>query len=336
MTQQLNLFDLLPTDSPSPRQNHPSPEDLATIEWSYSRRSLLEKCLRCYYYEYYGANKRNAKLETNKGELAFLKKLQNRYERTGQILHLLIGQYFKKAQGGSHLSLQSLVSWAENIFEKDIRYSKSYIPGQEPETEKYPPTLLAEFYYHDYDALEKCQQAQSRLVQALSNFISDPIYSHFRMAGSKLSTLVEKPFSITGLIPCRVEGRIDLAFTQEENITIVDWKLGNDDGGGNDSLQLAVYALWATDYYKCKPEILRICKAHLGSNTITDFQCDETLLTAARFRILQDAEGMFYLSSYGQKASVDAFTPCQQPKVCDQCSFRKVCLSNGGRGNRYA
>ena len=76
----------------------PLADQMEKVEWSYSRRSTLNQCARKYYFEYYGSNKYTAVREPLKEQLHFLKQLQNRYERTGFILHLMISQYFKKAQ----------------------------------------------------------------------------------------------------------------------------------------------------------------------------------------------------------------------------------------------
>src|SRR5690242_17864400 len=85
-------------DEPDPVSHRVVPvsrqEAISKIEWSYSRRSQLERCARLYYNEYFGANKRNAKTEEAKDRLHFLKGVQTRYERTGAILHLAIANYF--------------------------------------------------------------------------------------------------------------------------------------------------------------------------------------------------------------------------------------------------
>jgi len=323
VSTQLSLFD--PPPAIENISHHLRSDDIAKISWSYSRRGLLEQCTRRYYYQYFGASKRVAKDEKNKESLQILKGLQNRYERTGQILHLAIGTYLRNAQKNSPWNPDRLISWAKDIFNKDISYSQSDPDGSHPHEGRYPPTLLSEFYNRDPEAIPKCQQAEEKLIEALNSFTKEPLYLSFRTNGIASTAIIEKPFKLSGFLPCRIDGRIDLAYFSDETITIVDWKMGTENGSGDESLQLAAYALWANKSYDYSPESMRICKVHLGSRTIVDFKCNEAVLTTARVRIIQDAERMNFLQKYGEAAIIDAFTPCAQPGVCKLCPFLKIC-----------
>jgi hypothetical protein len=307
MTHQLNLFNL-PAQAERPRDNSPH-QALTKISWSYSRRSTLERCVRCYYYEYYGANKRMAKREVDKETLRHLKGLQNRHERAGNILHSAIGAYFRKKQEGKDWLSDRFTDWARNIFRKDVVYSQAYPDGNQISTGEFRPVLLSEFYYRDPRANELCSEVEEKLVNALTTFATYERLDPFR-----------------NTLPCRIEGRIDLAYLIEEEVTIIDWKLGVEDGIGDNSLQLATYAVWAIDHYHCVPESLRIYKVHLGSGAIIGFEVNHSLLSAVHARIAQDAERMLMLDRYGQEALVKAFTPCLQPGVCKLCSYRRVCM----------
>lgn len=119
----------------------------ALMEWSYTRRATLERCLRWYYYQYYGANARTAKTESHKETLRFLKTLRNRHLRTGEIVHLIVRTYLTRLQQGEVWSLERLLHWAQDIYRRDVAYSKQYKhSGQVPDG-PYPPALLLEFYY---------------------------------------------------------------------------------------------------------------------------------------------------------------------------------------------
>ena len=299
-------------------------EGLENVVWSHSRRSTLEQCTRKYYYEYYGSNKKAAKGEPNKNELHFLKQLQNRYERTGSILHLVIGQYLKKAQKGDIWTLARLESWATDIFLKDIAYSKAKHEPDEDPINSYPPTFLQEFYYSVGNAHGLCQESLELMLQALRSFYNDTAFDHYRRNGINDNSLIEYPLKIKTL-PCKVDGRLDLAFRDNLIYTIVDWKSGESDGGGDDSLQLAVYALWAIEHYSCSPDTVRIYKAYLRGSNIVEFDIDDQILNVARARIIQDAERMAYMRSYGEAALADAFSPCGHKSVCLLCPYRNIC-----------
>lgn len=312
----------------------PSGPGLMHISWSHSRRSTLEQCARRYYYEYFAANKRTAKHDPLKDEVHFLKNVQNRHLRTGQILHLVIGTYLRKAQDGEIQGVERLVSWARKIFATDRAYSRRYMDGGgAAHSEKYPPTLLWEYLSEDPQAEELCDEAEERLLVALRSFVTDDRYDPFRIAGLTTGSLVEHKLTLDDL-PCRVTGKVDLAYEREGCVTVVDWKIGVGDGSGDDSLQLAVYALWATVHFSCDPAALRVCKVHFASDEIVDFRADAEVLAAARARILQDAERMAIMDDYGRAAVVDAFTPCGHAAVCRQCPFQMICPV--GRGCAHA
>jgi PD-(D/E)XK nuclease superfamily protein len=220
------------------------PEDLGcsveTVTWSYSKRDVLEKCARRYYYEYYAAT---APAEPRKTEVSRLKRVQNRYERAGAILHFVIAAYLRAARRGEVWTSERLLRWAATIFAEDRSYSMGDPDGDAPPTKTFPPALLREFHYREPGAEAKFREVESRLTLALGAFLSGPVFVPFRVAGMRDDALVEARLSLN-MLPCRVTGQIDLAYPGEQ-FTVVDWKMGAGDASGDDSLQLAVYALWA-------------------------------------------------------------------------------------------
>jgi len=298
---------------------------LRGFAWSYSRRSVFEQCVRRYYYEYFGANKRTAKQDPDKEILHLLKRIPNRHERAGQILHLVIGTYLRKCQEGDVWKINRLAKWAQDMIQRDIEYSQSDPSGENPPIGRFPPVLLHEFYYQPQDALGQYRETEERLINAITSFATDEKYAEFRVAGATTGSLVEKLFKVRDVLPFCIEGKVDLAYRTGSKVTVVDWKLGLEDGTGDDSLQLATYALWATNHFQCSPDSARICKVHFGSGTVVDFSVNQEVLADAKARILQDAERMLALDHHGRQSVVRAFTPCIQPKVCVACSFLKAC-----------
>lgn len=183
---------------------------------------------------------------------------------------------------------------------------------------------MREYHYRQADADTLCIEAKERLVQAINTFATDERYAVFRQAGIKTESLIEHRFKVAGFA-CPVSGVVDLAFRDTTGVTIVDWKLGAGDGTGDESLQLAVYGMWALSHFSCTVNDIRICKVFLGSNTIVDFHIDTSIVGAARARIQQDIERLATLHDYGQRGISDAFTPCLQPAVCQMCPFEREC-----------
>ncbi|MEL6525334.1 MAG: PD-(D/E)XK nuclease family protein, partial [Chloroflexota bacterium] len=163
-----------------------------------------------------------------------------------------------------------------------------------------------------------------KLRLALRNFATSPAFKIFRDNGTRQGALVEQWMNIASL-PCGVIGQIDLAYKNDENVTVVDWKIGQNDGQGEDSLQLAAYAIWAVEYFGVPAENIQVYKAFLSSGESVPFTIDATKLEVARVRIVQDADRMIAMENYGQQAVKEAFTPCYQPQICRLCSYQELC-----------
>ena len=103
--------------------------------------------------------------------------LGNRNLRTGNILHLVIKTYLNKLRQGEEWSLNRLLHWARKIYHADLEYSRRYKHGTPLPDEKYPPTLLLEFYYGWPDAESLSAEAGKRLVTALTNFMTSAVYA---------------------------------------------------------------------------------------------------------------------------------------------------------------
>jgi hypothetical protein len=253
-----------------------------------------------------------------------LKSVQNRHERAGTIAHLVINTYFRKARSGDIWAVDRLRNWASQLFREDQAYSRTNPDGISPPQGKFPPVLLHEYCCGFPDADQLFSDAESRLLQGIQAFGTSPKFERFRLEGLKDSSLVELRLSIGGL-PCRVDGRLDFAFPTNEGGAVVDWKLSDPSDGGNESLQLAAYALWASQRFACEPEAITISKAYLVAEELSYFKATKSVIANARARIVQDAERMASLHDYGQRSVAKAFTACAQRNVCKLCPFNKVC-----------
>jgi hypothetical protein len=296
---------------------------LSKIRWSYSRRSVLEQCPRRYYYEYYGAAL-VGDMEDSKADLNFFKSFQNRHERIGSIGHLVISTYFRKARSGEFWSADRLCNWARDILARDIAFSKAYQHRAHVDSDKFRPALLLEYYYGYPDADTLASEAEARLLQAINSFSVSSSFLDFRLGGVQPEALIEHNLSVSSL-PCRVSGKLDLAFAPEERVNIVDWKLGNPSGSGDDSLQLSAYALWASERFRAEPDAIAVYKAYLSAETVVQFPVSKQVLANGRARIIQDSERMAVLHRYGERGIAEAFTPCAQRNVCRLCPFQEIC-----------
>ena len=295
----------------------------AFSKWSYSRRGMLEQCPRKYYYQYYGSNLNTAKNEPHKEKLRFLKKLQNRHLRSGDILHYVIRWYLKEFQQGKQPSLDHLLQWAKKDFRADIKYSQQYEHGSPLSDDFRHPKLLLEFYYGLPDVKSVCADTEERLMTALTNFITSQNVSQFREGARKASALIEESARLKAN-GFTLSGRVDLVYWINGKVVIVDWKIGGS-GNSDDSLQMLAYALWARQKFECPLDSIILHKAHLEDNTVSTFNVSRKALTRVEMRILQDLERMREADKYGVRGVAEAFTPCAQPKVCEMCQFQEIC-----------
>ena len=296
---------------------------LPKINWSYSRRNLLEQCPRRYYFTYYGTNKKTALQQEGKEFLRFLKDMPNRHERAGTILHLVVAKSLRDSMNGSVIDPERLQRWACTIFEKDIEYSQSDPQGRNPPCGNYPPVLLREFYRGLPNARQECQETLDRLASSVDTFARSSNFASFRDLRQYKDVLIEKWISVAGL-PCQVRGRVDLAFTNATETVVLDWKMGAV-SSGDDSLQLVSYALWACQHFGVEAESVRLLIASLGSDALLQTQFTEAMLRRGRARIIQDSELMSVMDPYGMNGRAEAFSACAQPAVCFLCPFLSVC-----------
>jgi hypothetical protein len=318
MNEQM-AFDL--PDFPGElRPNTSRADSIAKINWSYSKRGTLDQCPRRYYYTYYAANGR---MKTQDPQARLLSHLHNRHERTGQILHLVISTFLRKARSGETWTTKRLVGWAESLFKKDCNNSRRFKLENGRVDADGNAIILQEFFYGEPNTEALCAAAKERLVNAITEFAENTVFTAVRESGMGPEALIEIPIKVAGL-PCGVNGRIDLAYQEDDDAIVVDWKTGGT-LGGDDSLQLATYGMWSLSRYKTSPNNIRIHKALLVDGSLSTARVDGKMLARARARIIQDAELMAALDDYGREGIVSAFSPCAQPAICALCRFRKLC-----------
>lgn len=291
------------------------------LRWSYSRREALDQCPRRYFYQYYCDAINDADF---RARVKSLRNVKNRYLRTGDIVHLVISTYFKKLKQGKRLSSQWAASWARGLFADDRRHSLDIRDGKAFPESKYPPSVLDEIVSDVADCNDLLKQAQEQMLLSIAAFFDADIFKEFLELGAMPDSIVEHKISLEGFrVP--VTGKIDLAGRGPSLVTVVDWKVGRVSDAGAESLQLAIYGIWATSAFEVSSDQVRIVKAHLGSKEMVEFQASESAFSNARVRIQQDLERMLILHRYGNGGNMSAFTAVAQPRVCRLCPFRQIC-----------
>ncbi len=321
MIQQMTLFDIEAAQPPPKAARR-----FSQIDWSYSRRDLFERCLFWYYGSYYGARKGTAKSEPRKEKLRFLKKLGNVNLRAGSIMHLVIRTCLQYSKKGDSWTVERAISWAQEIYKQDLKFSREYRPGNPLPSGDHAPVLLMEFFYGFPDAEELWEKSVVRLRKALSNFFINPEFETFRRGASHPHSLIEKMVRLNDR-HFNLRGQIDLAYPEQDRYVVLDWKIGAADGESSDSLQLFSYALAAVKELGCAAESIDLYKVYLGDGDgkVTAYTVRDQQIRNARARIIQDTERMYSMDQYGRDGVSMAFTPCGQARVCRMCPFQALC-----------
>ena len=314
---ELSLFEVQTLDPPPP----PLKERLRSIEWSFSRRNTAEQCPQKYYLDYYGSSKRHAATQANKDILRQLGNLKNRYERTGEIVHAAIANYFRLAQKGIHQSTNSLLRGAKSALADNIATSQKL--QSETAAGSVPLGALVEFLNEPDKAAQLYEDAGARMCAALTNFATHDTYAKVRAAGASAGAAIERMFKLSS--PCRVAGVVDLAVSPDMKPAILDWKSGKETVSEDDSLQLTAYTLWGSQHFSRPPEAISIYKAFLGAGTLVRFPLTAASVAKGKRRILQDLERMVEMHPYGVDGRRNAFTPCAQRRVCVLCPYLQQC-----------
>ena len=290
------------------------------VEWSYSRRNTFEQCLQKYYLDYYGSSQRFAQNEQDKVLIRELKLRQNRYARTGELVHAMIASYFRSGEKGIVQSTRSMIEAACRILTDEINLSlrrAECVSGS-------PGPGLIEFSNAPKQARDFYKEAEQRMVVSLQNFGEHARYEKIRVVGRSGAADIEKRFKLQNF-RCRVAGIIDFASRSSGKAAIVDWKSGKPSQSEDDSLQLTAYALWGAQRFGTAPQNVAIYKAFLGSGELIRFPLTETSVEKGKRRICQDVQRMIEMHEYGVIGRRKAFTPCAQPKVCILCPYLTIC-----------
>jgi hypothetical protein len=177
------------------------------------------------------------------------------------------------------------------------------------------------------DAEERIERAGEHLLRALRHFFEESyVRALVAEMRSGVTPLVEWPL---GKLPpvrgFRIQGRVDYCSMVGSRVEVVDWKMGTS-AGDEDSLQLAVYGLWACRRYSVSPERVRVRRVYLGDGKVEESrQLSPRLVLRAEARLGQDVEQMAALHPYGEAGHAGAFTPKPKEKVCATCKFRALC-----------
>lgn len=309
---QTTLFDLgqkVKEQNTSPLWNK--------IKWSYSKRSTLNSCLRRYFYQYYGSKKGYPNAE----KVELLKKLSSKETVFGNIIHWIIACSLRNAQKGQEWDEERIISFGHKMLDDSILTSKRF------ESKKHfqgSENIFMEIVFNEQNSEDLREEAKHRIQMCIENLFLSSEFIKIYEAGKLDYSLVESNTNFKLNENITVYGQLDIAYFDGQGIRIVDWKTG-EENIEDSSLQLAIYALWATKKYSLKPEDIEISKAYLYADKHDSMVFNQAELGRANARIIQDGYRMIELEEFAQEHQIEAFDMCDSSNVCAKCSFKRLC-----------
>lgn len=304
------------------------------LTWSVSRAQAFQNCQRAYYYNYYGSwGGWDSAAPDRIRQLYILKNVKPMVMWAGSIVHDLIKQALEQ-YSMSHIlpSAADLQAQARQL----LRQGWTDSVNQEWRTAP-KKTNLHELYYGNGKSLprEDTDRIKTRVYDCLEAFVNS----------ATLKAILTVPFvqwkPIDILDSFLVEENkvwcaVDFAYTDSEGIMhIVDWKTGGENPVTLRQ-QLACYALYALDKWKCAVGQLALHGVFLNDGgRRSDYSVDAGLLISVKDQILLSIQAMRrkLKDPENNLAEEEDFPLTENTGACESCSFREACPRFAGTYN---
>ena len=290
--------------------------------YSYSKRSMLDTCLRKYFFEYYASDKR-CPVDAERRELIReLKQMSSCAMVAGNIVHRMLALRFGK---GASFSREWMIETALRDFDRAVEFARNPSDQSHRLMEKYPPVELLEFSYEDFDGDAEAARWRLKVSSAMETYFDAKPVQELRISLGGTTARAEVPLRGLKLDGWSVGGKIDVLAIGDDKVHVIDWKLGKVERG-SDSLQLFTYGWFASKEANVPTDSVTMRRVFLGDALVEE----PSVVTAAqarrgKARLMQDIELMEDLHEHGRQGDEEAFTPCDRNGVCRRCPYRAIC-----------
>ena len=293
--------------------------DGPSFSWSKSRLWYWGNCKRQYYFNYIGYwNGWLLKAPKRVRQIYFCKNLSPLDTTVGVIVHSVLKDFWTAvANGMDEIDIDYLRMKADKLWKQHVQNTLT----KEYRNAKRTPAILEIALGSITDA--QLLKANTQIKDCLDNFMS--IYNNRMSRIVTVDTVkfiddFESGFFDTLTTPpLRVYSVVDLAFSSEDELVIVDWKTGNSEQ--DYSIQLKTYGLWG--HFKLKYELDKIhyWTVNLISNTVKTQQFSLEEYAELGDLIESSAKEMDSV----QIKSEDFFKMEPGLDKCKRCAFMEVC-----------
>jgi CRISPR/Cas system-associated exonuclease Cas4 (RecB family) len=302
-----------------------------TFSWSFSAAADFDECRRRRYWSKYGmwgGWEKNASPETKKAYQ--LNKMDNRWGLMGQAAENAIMRVLRQHQAGNPMD-------AETAFETVARpfLREKWTQSKRDEWKSSPKQFccLREHYYGTMgDEKAVAEQMSGQIKNCIVNFI-EKVLPRIGTVTREQELPVKTPE--TGGDPENITWNgvkmyviPDYAYRIGGAFHIHDWKAGKIKESHRE--QLGLYALWAREKFRAKPEDTFLYIEYLNEGQVAPFQ-----LTAEDFGLIEArieasvAEMTEYLADFNRDKNVplpkEEWELAADPASCKNCNFYELC-----------
>lgn len=301
------------------------------FSWSMGRFKLLTTCERKYFYHYYGGHNgwELWRAPQEQQEIYLLKKLNNKYSLSGDIVHKAIKNYINNSivnsqEGGIDKNIDKYISEAINSFKMHIYSSKKYGSTWTPKIKGFE--MLQEFYYEE--GLDNDEQIyiSNNMRNCLNTFVNSKTLSEMMKEDIEVIENDEDKIAEFYHEGTKVYVKVDLLYKIGDKYVIVDWKTGKEDD--EDENQVLLYSKYVSEIYDVDPSNIVCRLEYLKTGDNREFQFEREDIEDMNYLIQGNIAKMNeYLEdlTLNKPKPVETFSKCNNGIMCNNCNFRKKC-----------
>ncbi|HXX32333.1 MAG TPA: PD-(D/E)XK nuclease family protein [Myxococcaceae bacterium] len=301
--------------------------------WSKSRHEKFSDCRRAYYLHYYGSwgGWENGASDEAR-QLFTLKRLANRFNWAGNVVHAQIRDVLRTIQAGRPVDAEAVIHRAHQVMRRDWAYSRS--KSYWDEGKRRPEfTGLVEHEYDEPIPAEEWRRNWETVEQGLRWFLASAWIDRARSLPPEAWLEVDEGaqksnFDMEGI---KVFAIPDFVFRDASGqITVVDWKTGKMREGYAD--QVVGYALYLAHRYRVAPESVRCLLVFVNEGEEVEIRIDAATVQRFRAHFEESVRAMqALLVNAASNVPVDSsqFPKTEDLLQCARCAFRRACGREG-------
>jgi len=299
------------------------------FSWSKTRNDTFRRCPRQYFFQYYGSwGGWKSESDDRTKKIYVLKQLQSRQMWAGRKVHDGIQQALSSLKQGLEPTPEDqAIETTLAVMRKDFTASRRGEYWTQPKR--------GGFFEHEYRLAvgdEDWRATAEHVVGCLKSFFAAPIYQEIKTLPSERWLETEEFSSFILEVhgsPESVKVHVVLDFSYRDpdrGVTIYDWKTGRSTAGDN-ALQLACYALYATRRWNVLPDQVTTNEFNLATGETTSRAFRDSELEATKQRISASIREMWILLDdfAANRTSEERFAFTTHNAVCRRCNYLKVC-----------